>query len=201
MPQILTDGRRATLAGSSGVVPAATNARAAAAGSAARTQGLADESAVEAEGAPPGDRGRFANAGFGDDEAIVRHEPAQARRPLQVHLERPQIAVVEADEPGPGRERALELAFVMGLDERFEADLERTIDESSQSSGRMEHRQQQHEVRAGCAKHRQLARVDDEVLGEDRDADRRPDGARSATEPPNQCGSHSTEIAAAPPSS
>jgi len=141
-------------------------------------QGLADEGAIDAERAPAGDRGRVADPRFGDDEPIVRHELAQATGSVQVHLERPQVPVVEPDEPGPGRERPFELACVMDLDEGFEADLERTIDESSQSFGRMEHRQQEHEVRAGRAKHRQLDRFDDEVLGEDRDGDGRPDGAQ-----------------------
>ncbi len=65
----------------------------------------------------------------------------------------------------------------------------------------MEDGEQQHEVRAGGAQQRQLPRVDDEFLGEHRDADCGADGARSSTEPPNQCGSHRTEMAAAPPAS
>ena len=78
---------------------------------------------VEPERAPAGDRRGVADARLGDDEPVVRDELAQADGPLGVDVERPQVAVVEADQAGAGRERALELALVVGLDERLEAEL------------------------------------------------------------------------------
>ena len=89
----------------------------------------------------------------------------------------------------------------MDLDERLEPERQRPLDEARESPGRVEDREQQHEVGAGGAEERQLDLVDDEVLGEDRDATAARTARRSSTEPPNQCGSHSTEIAAAPPAS
>ena len=121
---------------------------------------------------------------------------------IDVDVERPQVAVVEPDEAGPGRERPVELAVVVDLDERLEPELEGLRDEAGQAARRVEDREQQDEVRAGRAEQRQLELLDDEVLGQDRDADRRPDRAAGRRrEPPNQCGSHRTEIAGAPPAS
>ena len=85
---------------------------------------LADERGVEPEGAPARDGRRVAHARLGDDEAVVGDERAQAVGPLGIDLERAQVAVVEADEPGIGRERRLELALVVGLDQRLQPELE-----------------------------------------------------------------------------
>ena len=76
----------------------------------------------------------------------------------------------------PGREGALELALVVGLDERLEAEVERGGDEAGQPAGRVEHGEQEDDVRAGRPQERQLARVDDELLGQDREGHRRADG-------------------------
>ncbi len=138
-------------------------------------EGLADERGVEAERPPVADRRRLAHAGFGDDEPIVRDEPAQASGPLEVHPERPQVAVVEADEAGAARHGALELALVVGLDERLQAEVAGEPDEAGQAPGRVEDRQEEHEVRPGGAQDGQLALVDDELLGQDRHADGRAD--------------------------
>jgi hypothetical protein len=136
---------------------------------------LADERGVEAHGPPAGDRRGVANTGLRDDDPVVGHEVAQPDRPLRVDVERPQVAVVEADQPRVRRERPLQLALVVGLDERLEADLQGTIDEGRELALRVQDREQQDEVGAGRAEVRQLDRLDDELLGEDRDAHRRPD--------------------------
>ena len=89
----------------------------------------------------------------------------------------------------------------MDLDQRLEPELHRTRHQARQPPGRMQDSQQQHEVRSGGPQQGQLARIDDEVLGEDRDATAARTARRSSTEPPNQCGSHRTEMTAAPPAS
>ena len=174
-PQILTNGRRATFAGSSG--RAARRDEGACRGGRVRgpDEGLADERTIEPERPPAGHGRGLAHARFGDDEAVVRDELAESRCPLDVHVERPQVAVVEPDESRPGRQRAVELAGVVDLDQRLEADLEGALDEPGEPLRRMQDGQQQDEVRAGGPQHRQLDVLDDEVLGQDRDGDRRPD--------------------------
>ena len=147
-------------------------------------QGLADERAVEPERAPAGDDRGLADARFGDDETIVRHLVAEAPGAIDVHLERPEVAVVQPDEPGVRRERAIELAGVVDLDERLEADLEGTVHEPRQAPGGMEDREQEDQVRAGGAEDRQLDLLDHEVLGQDRD--RRRQRARRAGPRPSR---------------
>ncbi len=117
----------------------------------------------------------LADARFGDDEPVVGHELAQPRGPVDVDLERAQVAVVEPDQPGAAGEGAVELARVVDLDERLEADLERPLDQPREPLGRMEDREQQDEVGAGRAEHRELDLLDHEVLGQDRDGDGGPD--------------------------
>ena len=101
-----------------------------------------------------------------------------------------------------GRERPLQLALVVGLDERLQPDLERPVDERGEPLRRMEDREQQHQVGAGGAEVRQLDRLDDELLGEDRDATR-PPGPRAGRRPSRRTSAARTgrEIAAAPPAS
>ena len=147
---------------------------------------FADQGAVEAERAPAGDGPGLAHARFGDDQPIVGDQVAQAPGALDVDLERPQVAVVEPDQPRPAGERPVELARVVDLDERLQPDRQRTLDEARESPGRVEDREQQHEVGARGAEERQLDLVDHEVLGEDRDRDRGPHRAQvvdRATEP------------------
>ena len=134
-------------------------------------KGLADERGVEAERAPAADRRGVADAGFGDDEAVVRDQLAQARGPLRIHGERAQVAVVDADHAGAGGEGRLDLAFVVRLDERLEPELERAVDQARERAPRVEHGEQQDRVGAGGAQEVELARVDDELLGEHRQGD------------------------------
>ena len=79
-----------------------------------------------------------------------------------------QVAVVQADEPGAAGERALELARVVDLDERLQAQLEGALDEPGEPPGRMEDGEQQDEVRARRSQHRELDLLDHELLGQDR---------------------------------
>ena len=177
-PQILTNGARSSAARSSGSRPAAANAGGCRGRIGRAHQGLADERRVEAQRPPAGDRGRVADARFGDDEAIVRHELAQAHRPLGVDRQRPQVAVVEADQAGTGRERPLELPLVVRLDERLQPKVQGGSDQAPEARRRVEAGQQQDEVRPGRPQQGQLARIDDELLGQDRDADGRPHRAQ-----------------------
>jgi hypothetical protein len=54
------------------------------------------------------------------------------------------------------------------LDQRLEAEIQGVIDQAGQPSLRVEHGEQQHRVGAGGPQDRELARVDDELLGQDR---------------------------------
>ncbi len=136
---------------------------------------LTDECAIEAERPPAGHDRRLPNARFGDDQAVVGDELAQAARTVDVHLERAEVAVVEADQPGLRLERPIELAGIVDLDERLEADRERLVHQFRELLRPMEDRQQQDEIRTGGAKRGELDRLHHEVLGEHRDGNRRSD--------------------------
>ena len=129
MPQIFTDGRRATLAGSSGCAPAATKARTAAAGSAARTSASPTSAPSNPSARQRRDEPGLADPRFGDDEPVVGHELAQSRGLVDIDLERAQVAVVEPDQPGAAGKGAVELARIVDLDQRLQADLERPLDQ------------------------------------------------------------------------
>ena len=123
-PQILTNGRRATLAGSAGSRPAATNAAAPAAGIDRPHQRLADERAVEP--AAPASARPSPAPGHPDSAMTSRSSGTSSRRrpgTLGVDVERPQVAVVEPDQARARRERALELASVVGLDQRLQPEV------------------------------------------------------------------------------
>ena len=182
--------------------PAATNDRTVAAGSAERTNASPTSAASKPCARQRRIRSRVADAGLRHDEPVVRHEVAQPRRHLGIHLERPQVAVVQADDPGAARDGRLDLGRVVGLDERLEPDLERSLDQSRQRLGLVEARQEQDEVRAGRAQHRELDLLDDELLGEDRDADRGAHGpqVRDRTAEPVGLAQHRDD-ACAPPAS
>ena len=148
---------------------------------------LADERRVEPEGAPAGDDRRVADARLGDDDAVVGHQRAQAVGPGRVDVERAQVAVVQADEPGAGRERCLELALVMGLDEWLQPELDGTLDEGAPGRRGRAGRRAAGRASAPAARRTGSCRcVDDELLGQDRDGHAGADAAQvvdRATEP------------------
>ena len=90
---------------------------------------LADERAIEPERPPAGDEPGLTDARFGDDEPVVGHELAQSRRLVDIDLERAQVAVVEPDQPGAAGQGAVQLARIVDLDQRLQADLERPLDQ------------------------------------------------------------------------
>ena len=147
-------------------------------------------------------RCRVADAGLGDDEPVVGDELAQPGRHLGIDLERAQVPVVQADDPRTARDGGRHLVGIVGLDERLEADLERALDQSRERLGVVEAGQEQDEVRPGRAEHRELDLLDDELLGEDRHADRGPDGpqVRDGAAEPVGLAQHRDD-AAAPPAS
>jgi hypothetical protein len=147
---------------------------------------LTDERGIETDRSPAADGRRVADAGLADDDPIVRHQGAEADGSLRIDVEGPQIAVVQPDDPGTGRERAFELLLVMSFDERLEANLQRSLDEAGQPLRGMEDRKKEDQVGAGCPQVRQLDRFDDEFLGEHGDRDGGPNGTEvvdRATEP------------------
>ena len=179
IPQIFTSGRRATLAGSVGAAPAATKERTVAAGSPAPHERLADERAIEPLRPPAGDGLGGPDAGLGDHQPVVRHELAQPAGTVRIDVERPQVAVVDADQAGVGVERESQLALVVRLHERLEPERQRPLDELAQAAcpgaaPRAAAPRPRRRARSSV----ELARVDDELLGEDRDRHRRADRAQ-----------------------
>ncbi len=187
-PQILTNGRRATLAGSSGARPAATNAAAVAAGVAERTRASPTSAASK-----PRARQRATVAGSRTpDSAMTRRSSGTSSR-SRAARSRSTSSVRRSRLLRPMTRAALSSArsssrLVMDLDQRLHPELEGPRDESRQPARRMEHREQEHEIGAGRAKHRQLAFVDDELLGEDRNADHGPDRSQVVDRPAEPVG-------------
>ena len=201
MPQIFTNGARAASTGSRGGAPGRDEGARRRLRIAGADERLADERGVEAERAPAADRRGVADAGFGDDEAVLGDELAQPRRPARgrpssVRRSRLLMPMTRA----PRRERRLDLALVVRLDERLEAEVERAVHERRRG-------------RRGCSTASSrtasapAARRTSSWRGSTTNSfastgtrhARRGPSVRSSTDPPNQCGSHSTEIAAAPP--
>ena len=134
------------------------------------------------------------------DDPVGGDALAQPGGELGVDRERPQVAVVDADEPRVGGEGGVQLARVVRLDERLEAEVEGGADEAGETARRVEGREQQDGVRAGGPQHGQLPRVHDELLGQDRQGRRGAGRAQvvdRAAEPVRF--STSTEMTAAPP--
>ena len=185
-PQILTKGRRADVGRIVGRGPGRDERPSRRRGIRRANESLSDQGTIEPERAPAGDRGGRPDAGFGDDEPVVRDPLAEARCPLDVDVERPKVAVVESDEARPGSDRRIDLARIVGFDERLETDVHRDLDQAGELLRRVEHSEQEDEVGAGRAQDRQLDVLDDEILGEDRHGHRGTHGTQvvdGATEP------------------
>ena len=176
-PQILTKGRRATFAGSSGARPALTNEATAATGSAERMSASPTSAASNprARQRATTDGSRTPDSAMTSRSSGTSARSRSARR--RVDLEGPQVPVVQPDQPRVRGERGAQLLLVVRLHERLEPDGQRPLDEPREPLRRVEDREQQHEVGAGGAEHRQLDVLDDELLGEDRDRHGSPDGA------------------------
>jgi hypothetical protein len=137
-------------------------------------QRLADQRGIEAERAPARDRGRVPDPGFGDHDPVVRDQRPEPVGALGIDVERAEIAVVDPDQARTRGERRLELTFVVGFDQRLEAELERPLDQRRQCACVVEDGQEQHDVGARGAQYGQLPFVDDELLGQHRDPDGGP---------------------------
>ena len=165
-------------------------------------QRLADEGGVEAERAPAGDRRRVADA---RTRRSTSRSPgtigAQPDGPLGVDVERPQVAVVDPDDAGPRRRARGRARARRGPRRAARArGRARASTSAREAARRMEHGEEQDRVGAGRAEERELARVDDELLGEDRHATP-PRGRPRGRRPSRRTSAARTgrEIAAAPP--
>ena len=89
----------------------------------------------------------------------------------------------------------------MGLDKRLQAELQGPVDERAQPAlRRVQHDEQQHRVRPGRAQRLcswRMSTTNSLASTGTETAERI--ARRSSMEPPNQCGSQRTEMAAAPP--
>src|SRR5205085_2964727 len=94
---------------------------------------------------------------------------------LDIDLERAQIAVVDADDPRADVEGDRKLARVVNLDERVEPVPRRVIVQYLQLRRPQRRDDEQNRVGAGNLRLEQLVFRDDEVLAEQRQADRGPD--------------------------
>ena len=141
-------------------------------------QRLPDEGSVEPDRPPADQRPGLADARFADHQPVVRHQRSQSQAQLGVDLKRAQIAVVQPDQAGVGGQGRLELALVVDLDERLQAQLAGQLGEAGELLCRQDGGEEQDHVGAGGAQDGELALVDDELLGEDRERDRGPDRAQ-----------------------
>ena len=140
-------------------------------------QRLADEGSVKPDRPPADQRPGLAHARFAHHQPVVGHQRPQSHALLRIDLESAQVAVVEPDQPGAGRQRGFEFALVVGLDQRLEAEFAGEAGEPGQLPGRQDGGQEQDHVGARGAQQRQLALVDDELFGEDRERHRGSDDA------------------------
>ena len=144
---------------------------------------LTDERAIEPERAPARHGRRLTDARLGDDQAVVGNELAEPPGAIDVDLERPQVAVVEPDKAGTGPQRPLQLALVVDLDERLQAQIRARVHQPRKAPSRVQDGQQQHDVGAGRAQERQLDLLDHEILGQDGYRDRRAHGPQVVDRP------------------
>ena len=131
---------------------------------------LADERAIEPERPPSRDRGWVADAGLGDHQAVIRDEGAHSIGSLRVHLEGPQVAIVDADQARIGCEGDVQLARIMGLHQRLHPEVQHRLNELAQPFRRMQNGKQEHQICARRPETRKLASIDHELLGQHRDA-------------------------------
>src|ERR1043166_7329718 len=90
-------------------------------------QRLADEDCIGACRGHALDIRAGVDAALGDQNAFRARTASYSGREFlrgrKAHRKITQIAVVDADEPGPGRQRAIQFKFVVDLDERVQPEL------------------------------------------------------------------------------
>ena len=134
-------------------------------------QSLADEGSVEPQ-RPPGNQGSgLAHPRLANHQPVIRNHRSQAQAVLRIHLQGPQVAVVQPDQASVRCQGGLHLALVVRFHQRLQAEFSGQIDEPCEPLARQDRREEQHQIRAGKAKQWELALVDDELLGEDRHVD------------------------------
>ena len=137
-------------------------------------QRRADEKGVNS-GREPFDVGPRRNAGFGDEQAIGRQscEPLRGR---EVDRQILKVAVVDADQRCAERQCAPHLRLVVDFHQRIHAETAGFGDHRSRFA--IVEQRQHHEdcVGPGDPRFDDLARVDEEVLGEDRPVELAPSG-------------------------
>ena len=178
----------------------ATRASTAAGSEPERMRSSPTSAASKPQGAPAADRGGIADARFGHHDAVVGDECAQPVDSEGVDLERLEVAVVDADEAGvggqwpppapcpsapppaaPGRPRARRARASRGAWAGCSAASSSTASApAARSSGSCRGSTTNSLASTGSVVAARAAR-------------------RSSSEPPNQCGSTSTEIIEAPP--
>ena len=164
-----------------GARPAATNARAAAAGSGERMSA----SPTSAASNPVARQRATVPVSRTPDSATAIRSPgtsscsrtARSGSTSSVRRSRLLMPTIRAPDASGG----LELAGVVRLDERLQAEVPRLRDEPRQALRRVEDGEQQHEVGPGSPEEVELPGIDDELLGEHRD--RRPRRGRPAGRP------------------
>ena len=185
-PQILTNGRRASVAGSprSAAGGDERGDPRGARGSAPRIELLAHERRVEPDRSPAADRGGLAQTGLRDDQAVPRHHVAQPDTGLgsttSVRRSRLLMPMMRASVASAASSSLSSWASTSGSSPRSRA--WRTSRASAAGRWRKP---------AGARgprrrpQHGQLPRVDDELLGQDgqRRPPGRPAGPRRAAEP------------------
>ena len=178
-PQILTRGSRAAAARSARVRARGDEGP----GGGGRVRGaherLADEGRVEARWPASG---RWCAVSRTPDSAMTRRSPgtrsrsrtARSGSTSSVRRSRLLIPIRRA----PVARAALDLAGVVRLDERLQAQVPRRRHEPGEALRRVQHRQQEHEVGPGSPEEVELPGIDDELLGQDGHGDGRAHGAQ-----------------------
>ena len=134
---------------------------------------LADEKRLDAARAQRGHVRRREDAALGHDELAGGNRRQEPERGRERHVERAQIAVVDADERRGEQERALELRAVVDLGQHRHAELARAGFERREPRIGERRHDQQDRVGADRARLRHLILVDDEILAQHRQRARR----------------------------
>ena len=145
------------------------SARSVATGSGAVTSVSPTSSASKPASARRRASSRVADARLGDLDDAGRDGAAHPGGALVVDLERQQVALVDADERGPGDEGALQLRLVVDLDEHVEADRGGQLVELDQLEVGERGDDEQHAVGAHQSGVGDVAGVDREVLAQHRE--------------------------------